>query len=98
MSAYFVANYKITNKEGYDTYVPPAVGTILACGAEVLVADSESEVMEGSPDNVTIILKFASKEVAKTWYNSPGYQKILPARLDNTEGFAVLTNQFVMPG
>ncbi len=38
---------------------------LLACGAEVLVADYESEMVEGQASSVTIVLKFPSKEAAR---------------------------------
>jgi uncharacterized protein (DUF1330 family) len=31
-----------------------------------------------------VILEFADTTSFKRWYNSPEYQKILPARLDNS--------------
>jgi uncharacterized protein (DUF1330 family) len=37
-----------------------------------------------------IILEFADTAAVKRWYNSPEYQKILPARLDNSTGRAFI--------
>ena len=39
MSAYLVANYQITNPEGYNAYPPAVVPTIAAHGGEVVIAD-----------------------------------------------------------
>ena len=38
---------------------------------------------------VTIVLRFSSKEAARTWYDSPEYQAIVGLRTDNTDGFVV---------
>ena len=97
MAGYFIANYKITNPEGYEAYVPAIMPTLNAHGAEVLVADYESESIEGDPASVTVVLRFSSKEAARAWYDSPEYQGSVHLRTDNTEGFAVLADEFVMP-
>ncbi|MDG2091602.1 MAG: DUF1330 domain-containing protein [Gammaproteobacteria bacterium] len=97
MAAYLIANYTITNPEVYQTY-PPAVGpTLAAFGGEVLAADSESEVMEGTPGHMSVVLKFPSKEDARAWYNSPEYQAVIHLRTDNTEGFLLFANEFTPP-
>lgn len=97
MSAYFVVSYKITDPEGYEPYVPAVIPTLQANGCEIVVADYESEVFEGEPHNVTIVLKFASREAARSWYNSPEYQAIKHHRTDNSVGTAVLVDQWSPP-
>jgi len=97
MAAYFVANYRVTNPEGYANYVPVVGPTLAAHGAEVLAADSAGEVVEGEPRDVTVVLKFASKEAARAWYNSPEYQDVVHFRTDNSEGHAVIVDGFVRP-
>ena len=97
MTVFLVGSYRITDPEGYAPYVPAAVETLLAHGSELLVADYASQVLEGEPGNVTIVWKFASKEVAMAWYNSPEYQAIKHLRTDNSEGTAVLVDQWSPP-
>lgn len=97
MSAYLIANYKITNPEAYEAYVAAVGSTLQEHGAKPLVADYKSEVIEGTPSSVTIVLSFPSKEAARTWYNSPDYQAIIHHRLDNTEGFLVFADEFTPP-
>jgi uncharacterized protein (DUF1330 family) len=97
MAAYLIANYKITNPEAYEAYVPAVMPTLQAHGVEVLVADYDSEALEGAPSNVSVILRFASKEAAHAWYNSPEYQAIIHHRTDNTEGFVLFADQFTPP-
>jgi len=90
MAGYFVANYTITNQAEYTQYLA-AVGPILkAHGAENIVVDRDSEPLEGSAGQVTVVLRFASKAAAKAWYESAEYQAILHLRTDNTEGIGVI--------
>ena len=90
MAGYFVANYTITNQAEYKEYIA-AVGPILeAHGAENIVIDRDSELLEGSPGQVTVVLRFASKAAARAWYESPEYQAIIHLRTDNIEGIGVI--------
>ena len=95
MSGYFVANYTVTNDDGYRRYLEEVGDTLRAHGAEVLVADYASESVEGTPSPVTVVLRFDSKEAARGWYESPEYQAVLSHRLDNTEGVAVFCDEYL---
>ena len=97
MSAYLVFNYTITNPEGYKPYPAAAFPSIATSGAEVLVADYESEAREGSPGKVTVVLRFESKEAATAWYESDAYQAVRHLRTDNADGMTVLCDGFTMP-
>jgi uncharacterized protein (DUF1330 family) len=94
MAEYLVANFAVTNSEGYKTYIRASVPSLKAHGAEILVAEYESEALEGKPGSITIVIKFASKEALYGWYNSPEYQKIVHLRADNTKGIAVSAGEF----
>ena len=90
MAGYFIANYTITNQAGYKEYLA-AVGPILtAHGAENIVIDRDSELLEGSAGQVTVVLRFATKAAATAWYESPEYQAIRHLRMDNNEGIGVI--------
>ena len=90
MAGYFVANYTITNQAEYREYIA-AVGPILkAHGAENIVIDRDSELLEGSAGQVTVVLRFATISAAEAWHESPEYQAILHLRTDNTEGIGVI--------
>ena len=92
MAAYMVFNYRITDQAAYKPYLAKVGDTLNAHGAEVLVADFESEAIEGDAGHVTVVLKFASKDAARGWFESPEYQEIIALRTDNSTGIAVLTN------
>lgn len=98
MAGYLIANYKITNPDGYQTYIGAVGATIVAHGGEILVAGPGSEAVEGEPGPVTVVLKFPSKDKLRAWYDSPEYQEIIHHRIDNTEGSLVFADEFVMPG
>lgn len=98
MTAYLIANYDVTNEAGYQSYVASVVPTIASHGGEILVAGPGSEIVEGSPGAITVVLKFPSMDALRGWYDSPEYQEIISLRTDNTEGGMVFANEFVMPG
>ena len=86
MSAFVVANYRVTNPEGFEAYAPKAQETLAAAGAEVVAVDLNSEIVEGDAFPVTVILKFESKDAMKAWYNSEEYQAVIGLRTENAEG------------
>jgi uncharacterized protein (DUF1330 family) len=98
MSAYVIANYRVTNPDGYADYPQRVLHSILSRGGEFLVADQQSETLDGSPGNVTIVFRFGSKEAARAWYGSDEYSKMKHFRIDNSEGFLALCNEAVLPG
>ena len=90
MAGYFVANYMITNQADYREYLA-AIGPILtAHGAENIVIDRDSELLEGSAGQVTVVLRFATKAAARAWYESAEYRVIRHLRTDSTEGIGVI--------
>lgn len=97
MAGYLIANYNITNPDGYQTYIAAVGPTIIAHGGEILVAGPGTETVEGEPGAVTVVLKFPSKDALRSWYDSPEYQEIIHHRTDNTQGSLVFADEFVMP-
>ena len=92
MAAYLIANYDITDPEGYAAYPPAVAETLAPHGAEPLVVDFHSETVEGAPYAVTVVLKFESSEAARAWYHSSDYQAIVDLRANNTEGFVLIAD------
>lgn len=92
MAAYFIFNYRITDQEAYGPYLAEVPKTLEAHGAEIVVADFESEIVEGDAGHVSVVLRFPSKEAARNWYESPEYQAIIQIRTDNSAGLATLVN------
>lgn len=89
---YFVTNYSITNPDGYAEY-PKLVGATQEGLARRLIAGA-GEVVEGEPRERTVVLEFESREAYERWYHSPEYQEILPLRTDNSEGWAIVIEEY----
>lgn len=84
----------IKNPEAFAAYPPAFLPTIVPHGGEVIVADLASEVLEGEPLPITIVMRFPDKESIRAWYNSDEYQSIIHLRHDNADGTAVITDEF----
>ncbi|MBM3941516.1 MAG: DUF1330 domain-containing protein [SAR202 cluster bacterium] len=81
------------DREQMQKYIPKAIETLNAQGGEGLALAENPTVLEGNPPFPRlIILKFASREAAMAWYESPEYQEILPLRHNATRGFALLVD------
>jgi len=95
MSAYFVFHNRVHDQAMLNDYVAKVGDTLAPYRPEILVLDSNSQVVEGTPPwPRTVVIRFESREIAMAWYNSPAYQAILPLRLDASEGFGVLVDSF----
>ena len=93
-----VFSYSITDPEAYKAYPPAAMQSMGGHDVEVLVADYATEIKEGSPGQVTVVIRFPSKDAANAWYDSEGYKAARALRQAASEGSAVICDEFVMPG
>lgn len=59
-------------------------------GGRFLVHGTNPEVMEGPVEGSYVLIEFPDMDKAHGWYESDAYQAILPMRIDNMEGTAVL--------
>jgi uncharacterized protein (DUF1330 family) len=92
MPAYLIANYMITNPDGYADYPPAVAPTLEPFGGELVVADFASEAVEGSPAPVSIVVRFPDRQSARAWYDSDAYQAVIGLRRDNSEGDLVFVD------
>ena len=93
MSVYVVAQSRIDNREMLTEYVGKALPTIQAGGGRVLAFDESPEVVEGEIAHPrTVILEFPSHDVFRAWYDSDGYQAVLPLRLESAPGTLIVVN------
>ncbi len=97
MASYLIANYNVTNPDGYQQYVAAVVPTIVSHGGKILVAGPNATPKEGNPGGVTVVLEFPTREALEGWYDSAEYQDIISLRTDNTEGALVFADQFELP-
>jgi uncharacterized protein (DUF1330 family) len=81
MSAYIIANVRVTDPVRYEQYKKLSTLAMQAHGAEVCVRGGEVNVLEGDwqPDRM-VVLKFPSVAKARAFYDSPEYAKAREAR------------------
>jgi uncharacterized protein (DUF1330 family) len=78
---YMIANVTVTDPVQYEEYRKWSSLAMKNWGAEICVRGGAVEVVEGdwTPERV-VILKFANKEAAQAFYNSPEYTQARAAR------------------
>ncbi len=93
MPVYVVAQGRIEDREMLNQYIAKALPTIRSAGGRVLGFDESPEVVEGEvPYPRTVILEFESHDAFRAWYDSAGYQEILPLRLESMPGSLIVVN------
>lgn len=99
LPAYALANYRITNLDGWQAYADDVIPMIVRYKGEILVGEPEAEAIEGSPFHFMVVLRFPSMSALREWWDSEEYQAIKHLRTENTEtSFVAFCNEFVMPG
>ena len=64
--------------------------TLAPYDGRFLVHGSPPEVIEGDLPGFIVIIEFPDRERARAWYESPGYQAILPFRVNNSDSVAAI--------
>lgn len=87
MTAYVIAQFHVTDCEGFDAYRKAAVPIVESYGGRFLVSGGAITNIEGETGRPRMImLEFPDKAAAERFYNSPEYGEIAPLRRDNTIG------------
>jgi uncharacterized protein (DUF1330 family) len=95
MPVYAVAQGRVENRQMLNEYVSKVVASIESGGGRILGFDEAPEIVEGEVDCPrTVIVEFPSLDAFREWYDSDGYQAILPLRLESTPGTLVVVNGF----
>jgi len=77
MSAYVVfTRTKTFNEAELNIYRAHVKETLVGHPAEVLVAYGKQEILEGTPIEGIVIVKFPDVKSAKDWYHGDAYQKL----------------------
>jgi uncharacterized protein (DUF1330 family) len=81
MSAYIIANVRVTDAAQYEAYKTLSSRAMSVHGAEVCVRGGAATVLEGDwqPDRL-VVLRFANGAAAKAFYDSPEYAAARQAR------------------
>ena len=86
-SAYLIANVDVTDLAQYEEYKKLSSIAMRAHGAEICIRGGKVEVLEGDWNPARfVMLKFASMEKARAFYETPEYKAARKAR----EGAAVM--------
>ena len=98
MKAYWILNYNITDPKVFETYRPaatPLIRNLVNDGkAKILVINDNlaPDKQEGNPGESLVVIEFISKEIAREFYYSAEYQKVLGLRTENSDGWSVIVN------
>lgn len=80
MSAYVIVHGTVKDADKMQEY-GGAAGPIVAQHGGEVVARGPATVLSGaSAHKIAVVLKFPDAAAAKTWYESPEYQAIIPVR------------------
>ena len=81
MAGYVIADVEINDPAAYQEYSNQVPATVAMYGGRFVIRGGAYETREGhwAPKRI-VMLEFPSIEAARTWYDSPEYQAILPIR------------------
>jgi uncharacterized protein (DUF1330 family) len=86
MKGYVIANVHVNDATGYEAYRSQTAAIIAQYGGRFLVRGGTVEVREGDPGiDRLVVLEFPTVDAARTFYDSPEYQAIVPIRQANAE-------------
>ena len=71
-------------------YIERIDETLAPYGGRFVVHGGALTPVEGTWDGDVVIIRFPDAGAARAWYASPGYQAILPLRLDNSGGIVCI--------
>ncbi len=97
MPGYVIAHFTVHDPETYARYRSVVLPTLEHYGGRPLVVSHESRVLEGNPDEATVVVEFESVEAAQRWFDSPEYREIIHLRTSSTEGWLQIAPHFEMP-
>jgi uncharacterized protein (DUF1330 family) len=91
MAAYMVfTRHSTGDPKELETYLKMAPATLAGHPVNLRVAYGHHEVVEGPEIEGMVILEFPTIEVAKAWYDSPGYREARERRFKGAEYRAVI--------
>jgi uncharacterized protein (DUF1330 family) len=93
MTAYAIANLRTVDRnDEIRDYLLRIDETLEPYSGRFLVHGKQPQLVDGELPGVVVVIEFPDLASAHAWYDSPGYQAILPLRLRNTEGGAVIVD------
>jgi uncharacterized protein (DUF1330 family) len=81
MSAYLIGHITIKNHDKWQIYVEGVRKSLMPFEAEVVFRGKRATVLAGEhPHEQTVVIKFRDQSALQQWYNSKGYQRLIPIR------------------
>ena len=95
---YVIFTEQVHDAEAMGSYSQGAIPSLLEAGGRIAVADTDASVLEGEGHgSQTVVLEFDTVEAARGWYESEGYQALIPQRQAAADSNVVLLTGFEMP-
>ena len=94
MKGYVVTNFTINDLDTFKQYLSRVGDTVDKYKGQFLVRGPIANLIEGEPHKFLAIVEFPSTQTAESWFHSKEYQDIIDMRLESTEGWLVITNEF----
>ncbi len=96
MKGYIIAQVDVQDPEAYEAYRSRTAAIIAQYGCRFLVRGGDVEVLEGEQRrNRVVVLEFPSRAAARTFYESPEYQAIIPLRTRASDADLLLVEEYV---
>ena len=93
MTTYAVAHMEaVTFGPAIVEYLQRIDATLEPFGGTFVVHGAAPQVLEGEFPGHLVVIAFPSRKQAEGWYGSPAYREILPLRLENSVGPAVIVD------
>jgi uncharacterized protein (DUF1330 family) len=91
MTAYVIAQTKLTNEEKYlKEFIPATIRSHKAHNVEIMVRTNAVEALTGQAPERMVVLKFRDLAHARSWYHSPEQQQALQIAKECTTNMTVL--------
>lgn len=91
---YWLMTGTIHTPLGMVTYVNKLMHYLKDSGGCFLVREMNTDVREGTPGEVTIVVEFESLDVAQKAYEDPEYQQLIKLRLPHSDLSLSIVEQF----
>ena len=76
--AYIIARIDVTDEAEYRQYALATPGLAADFGGRFIVRAGRHEALEGTARSRNVVIEFPDYARARAFYDSPGYQAILP--------------------
>lgn len=95
MKGYVLAFVDVEDPSNYAPYAAGVPATIAAHGGKYLIRNGAKELREGTlPADRLVVLEFPSVAQARSWYESPEYQALVPIRQSASKSSLLIVEGF----